>query len=95
MAKEFSLACYPWVYKAKHLGEGKWDKEYEEKPHKTPAEEALLPEDELNTLLSSRNSFPDLPLVNYTSQYGMGCFEGMKAFPQKDGSLKILSLIHI
>ena len=28
-----------------------------------------------------------MPLVNYTTQYGMGCFEGLKAFPQK-GPLK-------
>ena len=54
-----------------------------------PDEEAAMGEAELNSLLQQRNSFPELPLVNYTTQYGMGCFEGLKAFPQKDGSLKI------
>ena len=28
-------------------------------------------------------------VITYTTQYGMGCFEGLKAFPQKDGSLKM------
>jgi len=27
--------------------------------------------------------------VNYTTQYGMGCFEGLKAFPQPDGRLSL------
>jgi branched-chain amino acid aminotransferase len=39
--------------------------------------------------MNKRNSFPDLPLVNYTSQYGMGCFEGVKGFPQKNGGMKV------
>jgi branched-chain amino acid aminotransferase len=30
-----------------------------------------------------------MPLVNYTTQYGLGCFEGLKALPQKDGGLAI------
>lgn len=89
MAKGFTLACYPWVYKAKYLGNQNWSEEFEEKPHKTPAEEAALPAEDLDALLAKRNSYPDLPLVNYTTQYGMGCFEGLKAFPQKDGSLKL------
>lgn len=89
MAATFTLAPYPWTYKAKYLGDKKWREDFEEKPHKTPAEEAALPEEERNTLLAQRNSHPDLPLVNYTSQYGVGCFEGLKAFPQKNGLLKI------
>ncbi len=40
-------------------------------------------------LVGSRNSFPELPLINYTTQYGMGCFEGLKAYPQADGTLKV------
>lgn len=85
----FTLSIYPWVYKAKYTGNDSWTEEYEEKPHKTPEEEAALPEEEWNTLLRQRNSFADLPLVNYTSQYGMGCFEGLKAFPWKDGTLNL------
>ncbi|MBT3275364.1 MAG: branched-chain-amino-acid transaminase, partial [Spirochaetales bacterium] len=43
----------------------------------------------LDTLLKSRNSMEGLPLVNVTTQYGFGCFEGLKALPQLDGSLKL------
>ena len=89
MAKGFTLTSYPWVFKAKFQEDNTWKEEFEEKPHKTPGEEDALPEDQKNELFAKRNSFPDLPLVNYTTQYGMGCFEGVKAFPQKDGSLKL------
>ena len=89
MAKGFTLAVLPWVYIAKYGEDNKWSEEFKEKPHKTPAEEAALSDEERQKLLDQRNSFPELPLVNYTTQYGMGCFEGMKAFPQKDGSLKL------
>lgn len=85
----FSLSLYPWVYKAQYLGDGQWAESFDKKPHKSPAEEAALSPAELQSLLAQRNSFPELPLVNYTTQYGMGCFEGLKAYPQKDGSLKI------
>ncbi|MBI9101502.1 MAG: branched-chain-amino-acid transaminase [Spirochaetales bacterium] len=89
MAKGFTLTCYPWVYKAKYQEGNSWKEVYEEKPHKTPSEEEALSEEERTLLIEQRNSHPDLPLVNYTTQYGMGCFEGAKAFPQKDGSLKL------
>jgi len=85
----FNLSIYPWVFVSKYKGSGQWDHQYIEKPHLSPQEEENLPEGEKNQLLEKRNSFPELPLVNYTSQYGMGCFEGLKAFPQKDGSLKL------
>lgn len=85
----FTLAIYPWVYISKYNRNKTWVEEYIEKPHKSPQDEAALGEPELNNLLLQRNSFTQLPLVNYTSQYGMGCFEGLKAFPQADGSLKI------
>ena len=89
MAASFSLAIYPWVYKAQYQDNGSWSEEFSEKEHKTPEEEAALSEADRQALLQKRNSFPELPLVNYTTQYGMGCFEGLKAFPQPDGSLKI------
>jgi branched-chain amino acid aminotransferase len=85
----FTLAVYPWVYIAQHQEGESWTKTWSEKPHKSPAEEAALPEADRLALVASRNSFPELPLVNYTTQYGMGCFEGLKAFPQPDGSLKV------
>ncbi len=89
MASAFTLAINPWVYLAQYQQDGAWKEEYLEQPHKTPQEEAALPETERNALLAARNSFPQLPLVNYTTQYGMGAFEGLKAFPQKGGGLKI------
>lgn len=89
MAKGFSLETYPWAYTARYDENGEWQEEFIENPHKTPEEEAAMSEDEFSELLQKRNSFPKLPLVNYTSQYGMGCFEGLKAYPQKDGELKL------
>ncbi len=88
MAKGFSLSIYPWTYTAKYTGD-RWIENYILKPHKTPEEEAAMDGEELSILLASRNSFPQLPLVNYTTQYGVGCFEGMKAYPQEDGTLKL------
>ncbi len=89
MAKGFSLEIYPWAYRARNQEDGSWTEEYIEKPHLTPYEEEALPADERAELLLKRNNYADLPLVNFTSQYGMGCFEGLKAFPQPDGSLKL------
>ncbi len=89
MAKGFSLEIDPWVYRAKFQENGEWTEEYIEKPHLSLREEEALPAEKRAALLLSRNNFADLPLVNFTSQYGMGCFEGLKAFPQADGSLKI------
>jgi branched-chain amino acid aminotransferase len=84
----FSLALYPIAYRARFDG-GAWREEYIEQPHRTPAEEATLSDKELGELNERRNQFSGVPLVNYTTQYGMGCFEGLKAFPQKGGELKI------
>ena len=84
----FSLALYPIAYRAAFDG-AKWREEYIEQPHKTSAEEAKLSAAELALLNERRNHFTGVPLVNYTTQYGMGCFEGLKAFPQKAGGLKI------
>jgi branched-chain amino acid aminotransferase len=89
MAKGFNLEINPWVYRAKHQDDGSWVEEYIEKPHLTPREEAALPADKKAELLLQRNAYADLPVVNYTTQYGMGCFEGLKAFPQPDGTLSL------
>jgi branched-chain amino acid aminotransferase len=89
MAKGFSLEIYPWVYRAKYHEDGRWTEEYIEKPHFTPKEEEAMPPEDRAALLLARNNFSDLPLVNYTTQYGMGCFEGLKAFPQPNGSLAL------
>jgi branched-chain amino acid aminotransferase len=84
----FSLALYPIAYRARFDGKG-WREEYIEQPHKTAAEENALSQEERDALNEKRNNFPGVPLVNYTTQYGMGCFEGLKAFPREDGSLSI------
>jgi branched-chain amino acid aminotransferase len=89
MAKSFSLEMCPWVYRAQYHEDGSWSEEFLEQPHRTPAEEQRLPAEEREKLLLARNHLADLPLVNYTTQYGMGCFEGLKAFPQPDGTLKL------
>ena len=89
MAKGFTLEINPWVYLARFTADNSWEERYIEKEHLSPAEEQKLPEAERAALLAKRNSFPELPLVNYTTQYGLGCFEGLKAFPQKSGGLAI------
>ncbi|MCG8451977.1 MAG: aminotransferase class IV [Spirochaetales bacterium] len=84
----FTLSIHPWVHLAQYNGTEWIDNDLEQE-HQTPEQEAALPEAELDALMVQRNSFPGLPLVNYTTQYGLGCFEGLKAFPQPDGSLKL------
>jgi branched-chain amino acid aminotransferase len=84
----FTLNSYPIAYRAKHE-KAAWTEEYLEKPHQTPAEEAALSEIERHNLEASRNFYADMPLVSYTTQYGLSVFEGLKALPQKDGSLAI------
>jgi len=84
----FELNSYPVVFRAK-IKDNKWSEEYLVKPHKDAAEEAAMSAEERSKIHAERNLFPDMPLVNYTTQYGIGCFEGLKALPQKDGSLAI------
>ena len=84
----FALNSYPISYRAKFSGTD-WTDEYLEKPHETPEKEAAMSEEERSEIENLRNCFEDMPLVNYTSQYGLACFEGLKAFPQKDGGLSI------
>ena len=89
MTSAFSLALYPWTFVARSDGNGGWRGTYHERHHLSPAEESALPPAELEALMAERNWIPGLPLVNYTTQYGLGCFEGLKAFPQPDGALKL------
>ena len=84
----FSLNSYPVIYRA-HFTKEKWKGGYLEKPHKTPKEEAAMSAAQRDKIVASRNYFDDMPLINYTTQYGLGCFEGLKALPQKDGSLAL------
>ncbi len=89
MGKGFTLSILPWAYYARFERDSLWKEHFTLKPYLPPEEESKLAEKDYNELLRKRNSFPELPLVNYTTQYGMGCFEGLKAFPQKDGSLQV------
>lgn len=84
----FALSIYPWIHIANY-DEGGWQEKYIEQEHLTPVEEAALDAPEKAALEDKRNHIPNLPLVNYTTQYGLGCFEGLKALPQIDGSLKL------
>jgi branched-chain amino acid aminotransferase len=84
----FALNSYPITYRAKYAA-GNWTGEYLEKTHKTPEEEAAMSAEERGRIENARNCYDDMPLVNYTSQYGLACFEGLKALPQKDGGLAI------
>jgi branched-chain amino acid aminotransferase len=84
----FALNSYPIAYRAKFAG-GKWSEEYLEKPHKTAEAEAAMNAEDREKIENSRNYYDDMPLVNYTSQYGLACFEGIKALPQKNGGLAI------
>ena len=84
----FSLNSYPIVYRAK-FAKDKWKGEYLEKPHKTPKEEAAMPASKHDALIASRNFYEDMPLVSYSSQYGLSCFEGLKALPQENGGLSL------
>jgi branched-chain amino acid aminotransferase len=84
----FALNTYPITYRAR-FASGIWSGEFIEKPHKSPEEEAQMSQTDRAALEFSRNCYDDMPLVNYTSQYGLACFEGLKAFPQKNGHLAI------
>ncbi|QEN05437.1 branched chain amino acid aminotransferase [Thiospirochaeta perfilievii] len=84
----FTLSMHPWVYTAKFKDDS-WTEKFIEQEHLTSQEESKLSAIEREELLTKRNNIPELPLVNFTTQYGMGCFEGAKAYPQKDGSLKV------
>lgn len=89
MGYGFKLSSFPWVYKGRYTEDGTWFDEFEEKsPGSFESELSLSPEEQ-ERLAKSRNSFSDIGLVNYTSQYGLGCFEGLKAYPQRDGSTKL------
>ena len=87
MGKAFNLTLYPWMYVADYAGDGKWEEEYIEKEHGDAAGEAELGAREAARVYRERNSIARLPLVNFTTQYGYGCFEGVKAFPHPDGAL--------
>ncbi len=85
----FNLEMYPIVYFAQYNPETKkWDEKWIETDRITFNELNKMTDSERNAVLAKRNDL-GLPAVSYTSQYGYGCFEGMKAFPTKNGSIAI------
>ena len=85
----FSLNLYPVTYIARYNpGTAKWDEEWLEPDRVTHGELMAMGEAERQAVLDRRNQM-GIPTVSYTSQYGYGCFEGMKGFPTKDGGVAI------
>jgi branched-chain amino acid aminotransferase len=86
----FGLNTWPVVYRAKYdVGTQSWKEEYLEKLPMEKAAEDKLGEAERAEIYEKRNFYTDMPLVGYTSQYGFGVFEGIKAMPQKKGGLAV------
>ncbi len=85
----FSLNLYPITYFARYNpNTKKWDEEWLESDRVSYDELMALSEADRQAVLEKRNQM-GLPSVSYTSQYGYGCFEGMKGFPTKDGGVAI------
>ena len=85
--KGFLFNPYPYRYIAKY--DTSWTYSLEECFYMSKEDEAKLSSQERAELSRKRNAANDLPLINYTTQYGLGCFEGLKAYPQKDGGLAV------
>ncbi|MDR3312536.1 MAG: aminotransferase class IV, partial [Spirochaetaceae bacterium] len=85
----FKLEIFPISYCAKYNpAAGNWDEAWIEKDRIPFGELEGMNEAKKAEILAKRNDL-GLPSVSYTSQYGMGCFEGLKAFPKKDGKASI------
>lgn len=85
----FNLEMYPVVYLAQYNPETKaWDEKWIQHDSVTFDELQKMSDEERNAIYAKRNDL-GLPGISYTSQYGYGCFEGMKAFPTKDGGISI------
>lgn len=85
----FNLEMYPISYLAKYNpSTQKWEEEWIECDRIPYSQLQKMNSAEKDKILSHRNQL-GLPTVSYTSQYGYGCFEGMKAYPHKDGGITI------
>jgi len=85
----FNLSMYPVSYIAQYNpATNTWDESWYQADSITKDSLDAMSEAEQSKVYAKRNTF-NLPLINYTTQYAMGCFEGMKAYPQKDGSLSL------
>lgn len=85
----FNLSMYPVSYIAQYNpSTNKWEESWFQADSIPKTDLDAMSEAEQDKVYEKRNNF-DLPLINYTTQYALGCFEGMKAYPQKDGSLSL------
>ena len=85
----FNLEMYPISYLAQYDATTKtWNEKWIE-ADSIPYKELLhMEENQRQQIFQNRNQL-GLPAVSYTSQYGYGVFEGMKAYPRKDGKISI------
>lgn len=85
----FNLEMYPVSYIAKYDSKtGKWNEEWIQSDNIHFQDLQKMDEAERQKVFANRNQL-GIPAVSYTSQYGYGCFEGMKAYPRKDGKISI------
>ncbi len=87
----FSFNPYPFRYSAKYKDNNNaavWEEHFTELPNKG-SEEHMVSEQEKLDLIHKRSEAGAFPLVNYSTQYALGCFEGLKAYPQEDGALAL------
>jgi branched-chain amino acid aminotransferase len=80
---------FPISYCARYNPETKsWSEKWIESDRIPYEELQKMGEDKQAAVYENRNAL-GLPAVSYTSQYGYGCFEGLKAFSHKDGKISI------
>lgn len=85
----FNLEMYPVTYIARYDSKTqKWNEDWIQSDNIPFAELKSMAESERQKVFANRNQL-GIPAVSYTSQYGYGCFEGMKAYPRKDGKISI------
>ena len=85
----FNLEMYPISYIARYNQQTKnWQEEWIEADTYPYNELLAMEENQRQKIYANRNQL-GIPAVSYTSQYGYGCFEGMKAYPRKDGKISI------
>jgi branched-chain amino acid aminotransferase len=85
----FELAMYPITYCARYNPRTQsWEDKWIESDRIPFADLQKMSAEQQAAVYEKRNQL-GLPAVSYTSQYGIGCFEGLKAFPRKDGGVSL------
>ena len=85
----FNLEMYPISYLAQYDATTKtWNEKWIE-ADSIPYKELLhMEENQRQQIFQNRNQL-GLPAVSYTSQYGYGVFEGMKAYRDNEGHIRM------